>query len=102
MAASTPLPNPRDGTPSGVRVGAIQGWSPASVSPWPGHEYTTRQFSGIHTIRFDKSWIGPGAFLNSCYSLPLQERVSLISPLNLVGSGAPGNDAKVDETIAGL
>jgi hypothetical protein len=56
----------------------------------------------MHTIRFDKSWIGLGAFLNSCYSLPLQERVSLISPLNLVGSGAPGNDAKVDETIAGL
>ena len=54
--------------------------------------------------RYDSTSPGSvvGAFLNSCYSLPLQERVSLISLLNLVGSGAPGNDAKVDETIAGL
>jgi hypothetical protein len=64
----------------------------------------TRRDNSPAFTRYDSTRPGSGlgAFLNSYYSLPLQERVSLISPLNLVRSGEPGNDATVDETIADL
>lgn len=45
---------------------------------------------------------GLGAFLNCYFSLPLHDRLSLIPPLNLIRSGAPGSSGTVDATIADL
>jgi hypothetical protein len=65
---------------------------------------TSHQEDGFATFsRFDSAKVGSGVgeFLKCFFELAQEERRSLVPPMNLVRSGAPGS-ATIDESIADL